>query len=67
MAKTENGIRYYKCKFCGAESREPLHSWKKKPQKDKNVCPWCIERRRVAAQTRIERGKHEGYGWFTPF
>ena len=52
----------FTCKCCGAESREPLRSWKKKPQKDKNVCPWCIERRRVAAQTKRERLDDAAYG-----
>ena len=55
MAKTENGFRYYTCKQCAIEIREPIRSWKKKPQKNKNICPWCIERRKVAEQTRKER------------
>lgn len=64
MAKTENGIRYYTCKCCGLKMEEPLRSWKKKSQKDKNVCPWCIDRRKIQAQTRAEEARHSGYGWF---
>ena len=64
MSKTENGIRYYTCKHCGAETKEPLRSWKKKSQKDKNICPWCIDRRRVAAQARKEMNESRGFGFF---
>lgn len=66
MAKTEGMARYYICKLCGADTKEPLTSWKKKPQKQKNVCPFCIKKQQVAAQTRREIASHEGYGFFNP-
>ena len=66
MAKTEGMARYYICKLCGADTKEPLRSWKQKPQKLKNVCPFCIRKKKVAALTRREIGSHAGYGFFTP-
>lgn len=66
MAKTKGTTRYYRCKRCSADTEEPLRSWKQKPQKLKNVCPFCIKKQQVAAQTRREIGRHAGYGFFTP-
>lgn len=67
MGKTIGNTRHYICKCCSAKMEEPLRSWKKKSQKNKNVCPWCIEKKRVDEQTRLERLEHlsrRGYGFF---
>ena len=62
--KSDRFNRYYVCKICGKKAGEWLSEWKKKPQKDKNVCPDCLKKRRIARQTAKERAKYKGYGWF---
>lgn len=66
MAKTEGMTRYYICKRCGAGTAEPMRSWKQKPQKLKNVCPFCIKKAEIKKENRIEEARYAGYGFFTP-
>ena len=65
MAKTEGMTRYYRCKRCSAETTEPLRSWKQKPQKLKNVCPFCIKKAENQEAARREAGRNAGYGFFS--
>lgn len=61
--RTENGVRYFTCKCCGNRCAENLKRWREKKQKDKNVCLWCLEKRRNArldAQERAEAGPYWG-------
>lgn len=48
--------RYYKCKLCGSSVVEGRAKWKKKRQTDKNICPKCLEKRKLAKETAEERG-----------
>lgn len=59
--KTVDGVRYFTCKMCGAQIGEPLESWRKKPQADKNVCWACREARATAAETARERAYLYGH------
>ena len=59
--KTVDGVRWFTCKMCGAQIREPLDSWRKKPQADKNVCQSCRETRATAAETARERAYLYGH------
>lgn len=43
--------RYYKCKLCGSSVVEERAKWKKKRQTDKNICPKCLEKRKLAKET----------------
>lgn len=61
MGKTVNGMREFKCRLCGAEVSMNLYKWRKKPQKEKNVCDNCIKNREIKRQTAIERARYEGY------
>ena len=56
MGKTIDGIRHFVCKKCGQPKQEVVYYWKKKSQKDKNVCLDCIKRRVIMKQTREEMG-----------
>ena len=47
--------RYYKCKLCGSFVGEGRAKWKKKRQTDKNICPKCLEKRKLAKETAEER------------
>lgn len=47
--------RYYKCKLCGSSVVEGRAKWKKKRQTDKNICPKCLEKRKLAKETAEER------------
>lgn len=53
--ETKDGVRYFTCKRCGLRNAEPVKSWRKKPQKDKNICLLCLDKRTTAAQTARER------------
>lgn len=61
MGKTENGIRYFKCKRCGVDATENVYKWRKKPAHLKNVCFGCIDKRNLAAETARERAQDAGY------
>lgn len=50
-----SGTRFYKCKMCGSFVGEERAKWKKKRQTDKNICPKCLEKRRLAKETAEER------------
>lgn len=52
--KTVGDVRYFDCKMCGTRISEPIESWRKKPQKEKNVCQRCIEKRADTAKTARE-------------
>lgn len=56
MSKTVDGVRHFVCKKCGQPKQEGIAHWKKKSQKDKNVCLDCVKRRKVMEQTRKEMG-----------
>lgn len=56
MSKTIDGVRHFVCKKCGQKKQEGIAHWKKKSQKDKNVCLDCIKRRKIMEQTREEMG-----------
>lgn len=47
--------RYYKCKLCGSSVVEGRAKWKKKRQTDKNICPKCLEKRKLAKETAEEK------------
>lgn len=63
MGKTVNGIRIFNCKRCGKEERINIYKWRKRPQKDKNICSACIERRIHAARAARERAEYGPYFW----
>lgn len=50
-----SGTRFYQCKSCGGFVGEERAKWKKKRQTDKNICPKCLEKRRLAKETAAER------------
>lgn len=50
--------RKFQCKRCGKHRTEPYATWKKKPQKHKNVCLICLQNARVAAQVAEERAAY---------
>ena len=54
MGKTVGFQRIFTCKKCGKEAVEGLYHWKKKSQKDKNVCLSCIRKRELSKQTARE-------------
>lgn len=54
-ATTQETTRTFVCRLCGVENVEPLEVWKRKPQKQKNICELCIDHRKIAAETRRER------------
>ena len=56
MGKTVGNIRHFVCKKCGQPKQEGIYHWKKKKQKDKNICLECIKRRDVMRKTREEMG-----------
>lgn len=57
--KTVGGVRFFTCKMYGAQIGEPLESWKKKPQADKNICWACREARATGnIITGEDRGPH---------
>ena len=63
MGKTVNWMRYYRCKTCGKQIEERLRDWKKKPEKDKNKCPTCIKKRKLAEQSARERALYGPFWW----
>ena len=50
-----SGTRFYKCKMCGSFVGEERAKWKKKRQTDKNICPKCLEKRKLAKETAEEK------------
>lgn len=62
--ETRDGVRYFTCKQCGLRNAEPVRSWRKKPQKDKNVCLLCIEKRETAVRSARERAYLYGHRYF---
>lgn len=63
-SKTVDGVRYFTCKMCGTQISEPIESWRKKPQEDKNVCRACREARATAAETAHEKAYIYGHRHF---
>ena len=63
-SKTVDGVRYFTFRLCGAQIEDPLKSWKKKPQADKNLCEACREARSTAAETARERAYIYGHRRF---
>lgn len=59
--KTREGVRCFTCKLCGLRNAEPVNSWRKKPQKDKNVCQLCIGKRAAAVRDARERAYLYGH------
>lgn len=55
--ETRNGVRYFTCRRCGKRRAEGLEQWRKKKQRDKNVCLGCLEERRNARLDAQERGE----------
>lgn len=53
--------RYYKCKICGSSVVEGRAKWKKKRQTDKNICPKCLEKRKLAKETAEEKIVYNPY------
>ena len=62
--KTENGIRTYICKRCGRETTENVYKWRKKAQKDKRICPHCLNSRAAAIAARQEMRHNMPYGLY---
>ncbi len=62
--KTVGDVRYFACKMCGTRISEPIESWRKKPQADKNLCEACREARSTAAETARERAYIYGHRRF---
>lgn len=62
--ETIDGARHFTCKRCGERIIEPLKSWRKKPQKDKNICQDCLRGREVARQTAREKAYLYGHRYF---
>lgn len=63
-AETKDGVRYFTCKRCGLRNAEPVKFWRKKPQKDKNICLLCLDKRATAKQTARERAYLYGHRFF---
>lgn len=53
--------RFYKCKLCGSFVGEERAKWKKKRQTDKNICPKCLEKRKLAKETAEEKIVYNPY------
>lgn len=64
---TRDNIRYFKCKCCGFVHGEPLDKWRKKPQKNKNICLDCISRRDALRRESVEQARHNPYIYSTMF
>ena len=62
--ETKDGVRYFTCKLCGLRNAEPVKSWRKKPQVQKNICLLCLARRATAARTARERAYLYGHRYF---
>ena len=69
MSKQKTGFsvdayRYFRCKKCAETVKEPLRSWQRKKQKDKNICQDCLKRREIARQDQQERARDMPYSTF---
>lgn len=64
-SKTREGLRYFTCKKCGREVIENIYQWRKKPQKQKNICKTCLDRAELRRQTAKEMAQDAGYGHYS--
>lgn len=58
---TEDGLRVFTCKRCGALSSVNIYRWRKKPQHLKNVCTKCLEKADLQYRSARERAADVGY------
>lgn len=62
--ETKDGVRYFTCKLCGLRNAEPVQSWRRKPQRMKNICQLCLDRQAGAARNARERAYLYGHRYF---